>query len=206
MADLIRRTESGRPRLPRGRQAAHAAARAAYLRGDSLDMSALAQELGVGRATLYRWAGNREDLLGAVLAEATERTFRQALREVRDRRDAPDTGAEQVLAVVECFMHKVLAAEPLKALTAREPRLFVRLATSPGAIETRSAQLLQAFLEQEVAAGRLAPPLPVPALSQALVRIADGPLYSHLLGGGEPRIEEALAVIAVLLGIDRAHD
>jgi AcrR family transcriptional regulator len=169
-------------------------------------MSALAAELGVGRATLYRWAGNREDLLGAVLAEATERTFRAAVREVDARGDGATrpAGAERVLAVVDCFMRRVLAAEPLKALTHREPRLFVRLATTPGMIESRSAELLRDLIEQEVSAGRMTPPLPVGVLSQAVVRMADGPLYAHLVGGGEPRIDEALTVAAVLLGLDAA--
>ena len=47
----------------------------------------------------------------------------------------------------------------------------------------------------------MAPLLPTPVLAQALVRISDGPLYAHLLGGGEPRVDEALAVAAVLLGL-----
>jgi AcrR family transcriptional regulator len=171
-------------------------------------MSALAAELGVGRATLYRWAGNREDLLGAVLAEATERTFRSAVHEVdsyRSTSSAPPVGAARVLAVVDCFMRRVLAAEPLKALTQREPRLFVRLATSPGLVESRSAALLRDLIDEEVAAGRMRAVLPVAVLSQAAVRIADGPLYAHLLGGGEPRVDEALAVVAVLLGLDPAQ-
>nr|MDT0666308.1 hypothetical protein [Micromonospora sp. DSM 115978] len=61
-----------------GAHAAVAAATAVYLRGSPLDMSALATSLGIGRATLYRWVGNREDLLGVVLADAAERTFRAA--------------------------------------------------------------------------------------------------------------------------------
>lgn len=166
-------------------------------------MSALATELGVGRATLYRWAGNREDILGAVLAEATERTFRSAVHEVAGRADDRGDGARRVLAVVECFMRRVLAADPLRALTQREPRLFVRLATTPGLVESRSAQLVGELIDAEVAAGRMPPPaLPVEVLAHALVRIADGPLYAHLLGGGEPRLHEALAVVAVLLGVD----
>jgi AcrR family transcriptional regulator len=166
-------------------------------------MSALAAELGVGRATLYRWAGNREDLLGAVLAEATERTFRSAVHEVAGRPDDRGDGAGRVLAVVECFMRRVLDADPLRALTQREPRLFVRLATTPGLVESRSAQLVRELIDAEVAAGRMPPPaLPVEVLAHALVRIADGPLYAHLLGGGEPRLHEALAVVAVLLGVD----
>ncbi|MEU2557642.1 TetR/AcrR family transcriptional regulator, partial [Streptomyces sp. NPDC013313] len=49
-----------------------------YLAEEPLDMSLLAERLGVGRATLYRWVGNRDELLGTVLAEATERTYRKA--------------------------------------------------------------------------------------------------------------------------------
>src|SRR5689334_17008829 len=52
------------------------AATTCYLRGEPLDMSALAAQLGIGRATLYRWVGNREELLARVIAETSERTFR----------------------------------------------------------------------------------------------------------------------------------
>ena len=44
-----------------------AAAVDAYLAGRRLDMQALARGLGVGRATLYRRAGNREQLLDEVI-------------------------------------------------------------------------------------------------------------------------------------------
>src|SRR5580698_9322115 len=44
-----------------------AAAVAAYLAGRRLDMQSLARDLGVGRATLYRRAGNREQLLDEVI-------------------------------------------------------------------------------------------------------------------------------------------
>ncbi len=174
-------------------------------------MSALATELGVGRATLYRWVGNREDLLGAVLAEATERTFWAAVRAVDSRYRVDGgpgpggdslTGAGRVLAILHCFMTKVLAAEPLKALTQREPRLFIRLATTFGLVQDRSAGLIQELIEGEVQAGRMATALPPGVLAQALVRMADGPLYGHLVGGGEPRLGEALAVAAVLLGLE----
>ena len=60
------------------RRAAINAATQAYLRGEAVDMSALAVHLGIGRSTLYRLAGNRDELLAVVLAEATERTFHRA--------------------------------------------------------------------------------------------------------------------------------
>jgi len=102
------------------------AATRTYLRGDPLDMSALASELGIGRATLYRWVGNREDLLSGVLAEGTERTYRAAIK------DAQGEGVSLVIDCLRRFMNNVLAIPALKALTHREPLLFIRLATMPG--------------------------------------------------------------------------
>jgi AcrR family transcriptional regulator len=98
------------------RRAAINAATQAYLRGEAVDMSALAAQLGIGRSTLYRLVGNRDDLLGVVLAEATERTFRRAAAGA-----APEGGVDLVLDVINRFMHAVIDAEPLQALCQREP-------------------------------------------------------------------------------------
>jgi AcrR family transcriptional regulator len=183
---------------PRGPADAIALASKAYLDGEPIDMSALAHQLGIGRATLYRWVGNREELLGVVLAEATERTFHAAERQARavDGRGGP----EYVVDVLARFMRAVLAAPGLKALTQREPMVFIRLATTPGAIEDRAASLIGALLERERAAGRLPLVLPVSALAVAIVRICDFHMYAHLLGRGAPEVETALDIVRVLVG------
>lgn len=182
-----------RPARTTGPADAFQAALRRYLNGTPIEMTALAAELGVGRATLYRWVGSREELLGAVLAEMTERTYREAVR------DVPGQGPERVLAVLERFMHAVLAAEPLKAFTSREPRLFVRLATMPGPIEQRAIELLTGLLEEETRRGALRVPLEHRTLAQAIVRIADSFMYAHYLGGTEPAVDTALEVVALLL-------
>ena len=46
-----------------------AAAVDTFLAGQRLDMRSLARRVGVGRATLYRRAGNREQLLDQVLTD-----------------------------------------------------------------------------------------------------------------------------------------
>jgi AcrR family transcriptional regulator len=43
-----------------------------YLRGRRVDVQAIAGELGLGRATIYRWFGSRDQLLGEVIIRATE--------------------------------------------------------------------------------------------------------------------------------------
>src|ERR1700734_2504093 len=93
------------------RRAAINAATQAYLRGEAVDMSSLAAHLGIGRSTLYRLVGNRDDLLGIVLAEATERTFRRAAAGA-----TAEGGADLVLDVINRFMHAVIDAGPLQAL------------------------------------------------------------------------------------------
>ncbi|MFI0481186.1 QsdR family transcriptional regulator [Actinomadura sp. 9N215] len=184
-----------RPRSdrPAGPAMALAAASEHYLRGEPIEMSALAAELGVGRATLYRWVGSRERLLGAVLAEMTERTYRVAARGVGG------AGAERIIKVLDRFMRAVVDAEPLKAFTERETRLFIRLATMPGTIEDRAAELLTGELQAEIDRGELSIALPTRTLAQAIVRVADSFMYAHYLGGNRPEIDQALEVIELLL-------
>jgi AcrR family transcriptional regulator len=185
-------TDVDRPRASGPPDAIRAATRT-YLRGEPLDMSALATELGIGRATLYRWVGNREDLLSAVLAEGTERTFRAAIK------DADGEGVPLLLDCIRRFMHSVLETPALKALTQREPLLFLRLATMPGKIEGRAADLVSELLEQEAANGRVRLMLPAPVMAQAIIRICDSHLYAHLLGRGDPEVETALQLVSLLL-------
>ena len=176
------------------RRAAINAATQAYLNGDAVDMSALAAQLGIGRSTLYRLVGNRDDLLEIVLTEATERTFRRAAASA-----TADGGTDLVLDVINRFMHAVIDAEPLQALCKREPLVFIRLALLPGAVEQIAATQMAELLQTEVTAGRLEASLPATTLSQAIVRMCDAHLYAPLFGGAEPEIDTALDLVAALL-------
>jgi len=176
------------------RRAAINAATQAYLNGDAVDMSALAAQLDIGRSTLYRLVGNRDDLLEIVLAEATERTFRRAAASA-----TADGGTDLVLDVINRFMHAVIDAEPLQALCKREPLVFIRLALLPGAVEQIAATQMAELLQTEVTAGRLEASLPATTLSQAIVRMCDAHLYAPLFGGAEPEIDTALDLVAALL-------
>jgi AcrR family transcriptional regulator len=196
---------SSSPQIPNARlgatltrQAVIDAATRQYLAGQSLEMSALAAELGIGRSTLYRIVGNREDLLGTLLSQATERTFRGATA-----RTTAEGGLAYVVEVLDRFMHAVVAARPLQILSEREPLLFMRLVLLPGQVEQTAGRLVGDLLATEVAAGRLELPLPAALCGDALVRMCDPHLYAHVLGRGEPEIDAAMDLIAALLG--RGH-
>jgi AcrR family transcriptional regulator len=170
------------------------AATSVYLAGEKLDMSGLAHDLGASRATLYRWVGNRDDLLAVVLSEATERTYRQAIKQAHGR------GTAFLLDFFNKVMRSIVASAPLRALTTREPVVFIRLAFLPGAIESAAARITAEVLARESASGALKLTLTPDVLAKALVRICEVHLYAPLLGGDEPEIDTALDLVSLLLG------
>lgn len=173
------------------------AAASMYLAEQPLDMSLLAEHLGIGRATLYRWVGNRDALLSTVLAEATERTYRKAMSQ------AIGQGADYILDVFGRVMHAVESSTELRALIKREPILFIKLAMTPGSIESIAASIAADILQTQVDAGHITTALSPQVLGGALVRICDVHLYAPLLGHEKAEIETALDLIALLLGVPR---
>src|SRR5690349_14386301 len=83
MAEALAAEPVRRARAPR-LSAAHvlSAARRVFLATGGLEMRALARELGIGRATLYRWRGGREALLGEVIATLGVANLHRVEREV----------------------------------------------------------------------------------------------------------------------------
>ncbi|MCX8554026.1 QsdR family transcriptional regulator [Mycolicibacterium mucogenicum] len=202
-ADSTTPAPSARLGTALSRQAAVDAATRLYLAGEPVDMSALAAELGIGRSTLYRLVGNREDLLAIVLAEATERTFRRTVADMAAEAGSdtePPGGTEYILAVMDRFLNAVVDAKPLQAVSQREPLLIVRLMLLPGLVEQTAGRLVGELLDAEVAAGRMELPLPTATFGLALIRMCDAHLYAPLLGGGAPEIGTALDLVAALLG------
>src|ERR1039457_6563618 len=53
-----------------------------YLDGRRVDVQAIARELGLARATMYRWFGTREVLLGEMLATRAEKQMALIRRSV----------------------------------------------------------------------------------------------------------------------------
>jgi len=182
-----------------------AAATEIYLSGEPLDMSALAGRLAIGRATLYRWVGNREELLGVVLADAAERTWNAARHAVHTELAAgpPVSGAEYIFRVIRWYMTKVITTRPLRTLTEREPLLVIRLTTMPGAVEERAIAMVTRSLQEQVDAGRLDLPLPAPVLAETITRIFYTLLHASVLGNPDQQLAGTLALIARMLGLPR---
>jgi AcrR family transcriptional regulator len=169
-------------------------ARTHWLAGGRLDMGALANELGVSRATLYAWVGSKERLLGEVLWSFAQDGLEQA------RSAARGSGAEYITDVFERFERLNSEFQPLRRFLEQDPELALRLLTSKhGPVQSRMIAAARELLAEQIEAGALTPALDVDTLAYVIIRIAESFTYSDVISGGDPDVDKAVEVVRVLL-------
>ena len=171
-------------------------ARRWFMAGRRIEMQELATELGVNRATLFRWVGSRDDLLGEILWSLTEPALAAAV-------EASDgNGAQLITGAVGRFAAMVDQADYLREFLRREPERALRiLTTRAGTVQARLVGAIDTLLSDEVSNGNLHSALPLHDLAYLIVRIVESFLYAEFITGEEPDIAMAeLAVGALLVG------
>jgi AcrR family transcriptional regulator len=174
----------------------------AYLSGQRLDMQSLARRAGVGRATLYRRAGNREQLLDAVIWwRARQLLAREA------EATAELTGAARITAMIGRVLRAVERDRPLRALIGSDPEAALRILTgSRSAVQRGMSGALEHLIDLERSRGAFRTELDTPTLAYAIVRIGEGFLYADVIADRPPDVGRAITVIEALLsGLDAAH-
>ena len=176
--------------------AAFRAARRTYLKGERLDMQALATELGISRPTLYRWTGRREQLLSDVLWSLSDDIFEQA------KADNPEhTGADRLLAIFRQHVGALVRARPLQIFLLEETQVALRILTSrEGGVQPRTVAKLAALYREEQDHGAWRPKADVGSLAYAVVRVTEGFIYNDAIVAVEPEVERAASIVALLLG------
>src|SRR3954451_1213889 len=91
------------------------AARRQWLAEQRIDMGALAGELGISRATLYNWVGDRERLTAEVVWSIAERTIEQG------RKEAAGSGPEYLSQVIGGYLAGLAHYEPTRRFIERDP-------------------------------------------------------------------------------------
>jgi AcrR family transcriptional regulator len=174
-------------------------AQEALLAGDTLDMGVLAARLGLSRATLYRWVGSKERLLGEVLWSMAADAMDAAVEE------ASGSGPEFVAEVIERYMTSALRFEPLWRFVARDPEYALRvLASRHSPMQRRSIAAVQRVLDEQASAGAIEPALALDKLAYLIVRIVESFLYTDVITGGEPDVGAATDAVRALLSAPRA--
>ena len=170
-----------------------ALAKQKWLAGERLDIGKLAEELGVGRATVFRWVGSKEQLYGEVISAAFAQTLEWA------QHASSGTGAAYLTAVTQNLLRALLASQPLRRFVRHDPEFAMRIVMSPSSpVEHRVITSVRALIEAEVTAGHLEPAMETGALAYVIVRIAESFLYRDVISGDEPAVETATQAISLL--------
>jgi AcrR family transcriptional regulator len=170
-----------------------------WLAAERLDIGKLADELGVGRATVFRWVGSREQLYGEVISAAFAQTIEWA------RRASTGTGAAFLTAVTRNLLGALVASGPLRAFVSQDPEFALRIVMSSGSpVEGRVIAAVRGLIEGEVAAGHLRPAIDVDSLAYVIVRIAESFLYRDVLTGDPPDVEAATKAIGMVFAAQDA--
>jgi AcrR family transcriptional regulator len=165
-----------------------------FTRGERLDIQSLATELGVSRATAYRWAGNHDDLLANVIAGVAEANFHHSVAR------AKGAGADRIIDAMRRGMRSIVGSAGYRRVLEADPQKTLRLAASKeGPSQGRMVALHQSLLEEEVAAGNLSLAVDAHTMAYALVRTAESFLYADLIAGEKPDIDKAVEVLRLLL-------
>lgn len=184
--------EDGIPQLVRpSRDVAIEVADAFFRRGLRVDMGTVADKLGVGRTTLYRWVGGREQFIGEVLARLTDVAWQLVEQSVTGQ------GVEHAVQSIEEFMTLTATWPPLREFAEREPQFALRvLLRSEGPVQAHIRGGIEASLKRHV------PELEIEAnhdLLDTIVQIGTALEWAPIAIGEEPAIERALRLIRGLL-------
>ena len=179
-----------------------AAAVDTFVAGQRLDMRSLARRVKMARATLYRRAGNREQLLDQVLWWRARRLLADQVTASADL-----TGTDRLTAVIAGVLTAIGTDRPVRMFLESDPETALRLLTGPRSTVHRGmAQALENLIDLERGRGAFDASLDTRTLAFAIVRVSEGFLYSDVIADRAPDIGRAVTVIEALLrGLDLIH-
>ncbi|MGY1831802.1 QsdR family transcriptional regulator [Geodermatophilus sp. SYSU D01180] len=172
-----------------------------FLRGDRIDTTTLAADLGISRVTLFRRVGNRDAILGETLWYLAERQLQQAAEAYDARPEgAEPAGRLRSLAIIEDYRHALGTAAPLHRFIDDEPTTAMRILTDPrGRVQPRLVEAYTALFERDVEERGLTPEVSLPVLAYAVVRLGESFLYSDVVVSRDPDLKAATTVVDALV-------
>jgi AcrR family transcriptional regulator len=167
-----------------------------YLSGERVDLTVVARELGLSRATIYRWFGSRDTLIGGVIAHELELLIEQKRQSVRRR------GADGLLDTFDRINRALARSHALRRFLDQERTGAMRLLTgSSGAVQRTAVARVANLIAAEAEAGYYEPPADPTTLAYAIVRLAEAFLYNDSAISIRGDHERLRAVEAALLGV-----
>jgi AcrR family transcriptional regulator len=181
---------SAMPKLERPtREHAIEYARTLFLNEERVDMNILSSALGVARTTLYRWVGDREQLIGEVLADLVDMGWDWSIE------NAQGEGRAKAMHAGRLYMELTANFAPVRHFAEREPQLALRvLLASDGRVAERiRAGFQRALTECDPDAAEISP-----ELIDIAVQAGTALEWAPVAIGGEPAIDRASRLIVSL--------
>jgi AcrR family transcriptional regulator len=173
------------------------AARKMFLATGSLEMRALAREIGVGRATLYRWNRSREELLGEVVLSLAVANLRRAEADV-----ATEPGPARVCDVHDLHLRRVTGNRSLRRFVGQESDTALRvLLDANGRVHVGVTRALADFIRAQEAAAGWRAPLGADGLAAVVSRLSEAFIYGDLIARAEPDARTPDMVLRMMLGV-----
>lgn len=171
-----------------------------FLAGERIDIQAICSELGVSRATVHRWYGSRDDVIGTAMVELVVPLFR------RIERSEPGAGAERLVVVFERQLRALADDRAFRRFIEHEREAAQRILTAyDGVVEPRVVALLHEMIEAEIERG-YEPPADAGVIAYAIVRMAESFLYADAASGFRGDFDRLRPVYGALLGARHARD
>jgi AcrR family transcriptional regulator len=168
-----------------------------FLAGERIDIQAICADLGLSRATVHRWYGSRDDVIGTVMVGLVDPLFRRIARTGRG------SGAERLVDVFERQLMALAVDAPFRRFLEHERDAAQRILTAPdGVVEPAVVALIQEMIEAEMTRG-YEPPADAGVIAYAIVRMAESFLYADAAIGFRGDFDRLRAVYAALLGARR---
>jgi AcrR family transcriptional regulator len=173
------------------------AARRIFLATGTIEMRSLARELGIGRATLYRWRGGREALLSEVILALGVANLRRADADTKGR-----AGAERLCAVHDLHLRRISDSQPMRTFIRTEPEVASRvLLDGAGRVHVGVTDALEELIRRQERESDWRAPLDPAALAPAISRLSEAFLYSDLIAHDRPDVATADFVLRMMLGV-----
>ncbi|GEE03905.1 hypothetical protein nbrc107696_43510 [Gordonia spumicola] len=167
-----------------------------FIAGERIEVGEIAAASGVNRSTVYRRFHGRDGLLAEVIWNLTSMSMEAAIR------GATGSGARRLTEVMVGFAARANSADYIRTFLNREPERALRLMmTHEGGVQPRIIERIAEVIAEEIAAGSMVPPLPVPDLALILVRITETFVYATVISGEEPDAEKVRQACGALLGV-----
>jgi AcrR family transcriptional regulator len=159
-----------------------------------VEVGDMAERLGVSRISIYRWVGNREELLAQILWSLGRDMLAAA-----ERRATVD-GEVDFFDAYRNFNRYLVGSEPLLYFLREEPHFALRVLTKPeGLVRTNMESAFRAMLEREVVRRGRPFDLDPATLAYVIICIGESYLYPPVALNMPPNLAKAEQVVSLLL-------